>query len=638
MADAVQYVMEKMIPELEDLQQLQIFTKEEVRQIVQKRRDFEYTMKRTPLRKVDCLRYIEYELNLDALRRQRKKRLGLQKQSSSDHTGMQRVHNIFDRALMKHRGDVDLWLQHIAFCKNTGSSKLLSKLFTNALQLHPRNETLWIEAASWEFSTNLNVDSARVLMQRSIRMNPHSKKLWLEYFRLEFLYVQKLRTRREVLGLDADTTKPLELSLDIAPVKGEGAAQVDAIAESAKESAVDKSRHEILQGAIPKIVYRNASHAIPNDAAFRLQFVSISNLFPATYGSPVAKVILESSLADFPTDAAVWSAYCEQAMHESDTADVDARRKVALERFRQAIKSNVDTDAMRGAFMRWCIAELARTPSSPWFAHEMFSTISTLGPQTPTLYRAYIDYTLRVSGLLDALAVAAKANAAFPTDGMLWQLRAQLAMRQAAIQQTHALPPSTKRPKKQLPQSASTPSVYKSALAVVEQGLREAMTDTDGLHQRHIQLLINSHAKLSAVKSAFERAVKAATAWTPAWSALRMQFLQWTLRTQGVDAARTLYKTFLAGQMLPRPETLALLRWCVQVEAAQPDSLVATAAVKGLMEKLVDLFGQSSEDIWVNYVQYYRELGLHKEANEVHWRATRVFPSSTALATLQELN
>ncbi|KAH9187192.1 hypothetical protein AeNC1_010835, partial [Aphanomyces euteiches] len=241
MADAVQYIMEKMIPELEDLQTLNIFDKDEIRQIVQKRRDFEYTMKRTPLRKVDCLRYIEYEINLDALRRQRKKRMGLQKKSLSDFAGMQRVHNIFDRALMKHRGDVDLWLQHIAFCKNTGSTKIMSKLFTKALQLHPRNEAIWIEAASWEFASNLNVDSARVLMQRSIRINPHSKMLWHEYFRLELLYVQKLRARREVLGLDA---KPQESTLDIAPVEGEevaSGAATDAVAE--ETSAVEKSRH-----------------------------------------------------------------------------------------------------------------------------------------------------------------------------------------------------------------------------------------------------------------------------------------------------------------------------------------------------------------------------------------------------------
>ncbi|RHY56156.1 hypothetical protein DYB38_001226 [Aphanomyces astaci] len=541
MADAVQYVMEKMIPELEDLQHLQIFTKDEVRQIVQKRRDFEYTMKRTPLRKVDCLRYIEYELNLDALRRQRKKRMGLTKLSLSDHSGMQRVHNIFDRALMKHRGDVDLWLQHIAFCKNTGSSKLLSKLFTN--------------------------------------------------------------TRREVLGLDTEKTKPKELSLDIAPVDGEDT-PIDATTDS--ESATEKSRQEILQGAIPKIVFRNAIQAIPQNAAFRLAFIAICNLFPATYGHPVAKFILDSTLADFPNDATVWSSFCEQAMHESDSADVDSRRKVALE--------------------------------SPWFGAEMAKTIETLGPLSSTLYAVYIDYTLRVKGLEAAVAVAAKATAAFPTFGTLWQLRAQLVLRLASVQQVQVPTPASKRAKKQ-PTSSSS-SVYKTALAVVEQGLRVATVDTDGLWQRHVQLLLSQGgtSSLGRQKNAFHRALKAATPWTAAWSTLRMQFLQWTLRTQGVEAARTLYKSFLNGQMLPQADTLALLRWCVLVEAAQEVTPAANAAVKGLMEKVVDLFGQTDEDVWVEYVQFYRERGLHKEANDVHWRATRVFPSSTALATLQELN
>ena len=71
MADSVQYFMESMIPELEDYQQRGIFTHEEIRKIVQKRRDFEYALKRVPMRKHDGLRYVEYELTLDALRRKR---------------------------------------------------------------------------------------------------------------------------------------------------------------------------------------------------------------------------------------------------------------------------------------------------------------------------------------------------------------------------------------------------------------------------------------------------------------------------------------------------------------------------------------------------------------------------------------
>lgn len=165
---------------------------DEIHQIVEKRRDFEYMMKRIPLRKIDGLRYIEYELNLDALRQKRKERSGLQKASLSDTAGTKRVHSIFDRVIYKHRGSIDLWLQYIAFCKNEGSARVLSHVFSRALQSHPRSAEIWIEAASYEFSTNLNIESARVLMQRAIRINKSCQRLWHEYFRLELLYIQKL--------------------------------------------------------------------------------------------------------------------------------------------------------------------------------------------------------------------------------------------------------------------------------------------------------------------------------------------------------------------------------------------------------------------------------------------------------------
>ncbi|KAF0699366.1 Aste57867_10082 [Aphanomyces stellatus] len=638
MADAVQYMMEKMIPELEDLQHLKIFSKEEVRQIVQKRRDFEYTMKRTPLRKVDCLRYIEYELNLDALRRQRKKRMGLKKSTLSDHTGISRVHNIFDRALLKHRGDVDLWLQHIAFCKNQGSTKILSLLFTHALQVHPRNEALWIEAASWEFATNLNVDSARVLMQRSIRINPHSQKLWLEYFRLELLYVQKLRARREVLGLDDKKALPKELSLDIAPVEGEeddASKAADAVADAT--SAVEDSRREILLGAIPKIVFHNAVQAIPSDAAFRLAFLDITNLFPSAYAKPVADAILASATMEFPTDAAVWAAFCDQAMHDdAESDDVDSRRKVAIERFHTALV-NLATDAMREAFLHWCVSELARTPASPWFTTQMEQTMNALGPLSPVLHFVWVDYTLRAHGLQAAVAKAHKATSAFPTDAKLWLFRAQLVMRLASVQAQDVAPPATKRAKK-----PTQTSVFTAALVVVEEGLKHTAKqgnngDAALLWQRYLQLLMSKPASTTAIRAAFQKALKAATAWTPSWSTLRQQYLRWTHRALGLAATRTLYKTFLAGQMLPNEDTLAFLRWTVQVEAAEPDSAAQRTTVQGLFEKIVDLYGEDNEDVWVEYIQFYRERGLHKEANDVHWRSTRTFPSSTLLANLHEL-
>jgi U3 small nucleolar RNA-associated protein 6 len=56
MADTVRNLMEVMIPELQDLEARGYFSKEEIRQIVKKRSDFEYLLKRKAAQKGDYLR------------------------------------------------------------------------------------------------------------------------------------------------------------------------------------------------------------------------------------------------------------------------------------------------------------------------------------------------------------------------------------------------------------------------------------------------------------------------------------------------------------------------------------------------------------------------------------------------------
>ena len=177
MADAVQQIMEQMLPELEDLIDKGIFSQNEAKQIIQKRRNFEYQMNRRALRKIDVLRYVSYEQNLDTLRSLRKEGLGIKKGSVSDSSGTRRVHFIFNRALKRFRFDVKLWFQYFDFCIRSKSAKLLSKAFSQALQLHPHNTALWIRAASWEFQQNQNVNNARMLLQRAIRINKGDQHL-----------------------------------------------------------------------------------------------------------------------------------------------------------------------------------------------------------------------------------------------------------------------------------------------------------------------------------------------------------------------------------------------------------------------------------------------------------------------------
>ncbi len=57
MADTVRYLMEEMIPELEDMQKKRYFTKAEIKQIVRRREEFEYKLKRKAALKADFLRF-----------------------------------------------------------------------------------------------------------------------------------------------------------------------------------------------------------------------------------------------------------------------------------------------------------------------------------------------------------------------------------------------------------------------------------------------------------------------------------------------------------------------------------------------------------------------------------------------------
>jgi U3 small nucleolar RNA-associated protein 6 len=155
MADTVQYRLERMTDELDDLERRGLFTRGELADVVRKRRDFEYRLRRhSPLRQ-DFLDYIAYELRLDSLRNLRKRAIiraaaedddddeeepqhdarssddegGRRKRkkdkskkkwkkSVSDVAGVLRVLDIYRMATVRFKGDLDLWFRYLEFCRD----------------------------------------------------------------------------------------------------------------------------------------------------------------------------------------------------------------------------------------------------------------------------------------------------------------------------------------------------------------------------------------------------------------------------------------------------------------------------------------------------------------------------------------
>ncbi|XP_021369780.1 U3 small nucleolar RNA-associated protein 6 homolog, partial [Mizuhopecten yessoensis] len=192
MAEFVQQNIEGMIPELEQMERVGLFTAAESRQILKKRKGFEYKLQRKTKKKHDLLQYIQYETNVLALLKKRRQKIGYSfKKLEIDNAISQRIHKLFRLATYRFQEDVKLWLSHIHFSKTRKEKTTVSKLFTRMLQVHNRKSDLWISAAKWEFEENMNHENARHMLQKGLRFNPSSKQLWLEYYRMELLFAEK---------------------------------------------------------------------------------------------------------------------------------------------------------------------------------------------------------------------------------------------------------------------------------------------------------------------------------------------------------------------------------------------------------------------------------------------------------------
>jgi len=353
MAEHVQAELDRMVVPLLDLQEREIFTPVEIKALLQKRREHEYKLRsRNPL-KSDYLAYIRDEVQFERLRALRTKRQskrqrrqqrhndgdgendnddhqdeaknkGKNKKKIGDAHFVQHLHRLWDRTLRRYRDDVELFLQYAEFCKAAKSFRMLSRLYARALQLHPRNARLWLEAASHEYFRNRSLRNARILLQRGIRTlsssstttkpvaatkderngngNSDSKddgngveQLWIQSFALELHFVQKMAGRRKIAVGGGDDSNNSEKDESDAEDRNDDDNADDEDAEQQQQ------RQKQQQYALAKLVYDHAIRAVPDDVAFRFQFAEQCRMFPST--EDLQRHVLRTVRRDFTVDA-----------------------------------------------------------------------------------------------------------------------------------------------------------------------------------------------------------------------------------------------------------------------------------------------------------------------------------------------
>ncbi|MCO5605738.1 hypothetical protein L7F22_059922 [Adiantum nelumboides] len=144
MADSVYYHLERMLPELDDLKERRLFSDAEVKEIARRRREFEFRLERRSKMKEDYLSYIEYELQVEKLRLLRKKSLVRElhsfrrrwQPSLCDRASAMRIMLIYQLAVTRFKGDLDLWMQYLEYCKCRGTRRKQKVLINTSSVLH----------------------------------------------------------------------------------------------------------------------------------------------------------------------------------------------------------------------------------------------------------------------------------------------------------------------------------------------------------------------------------------------------------------------------------------------------------------------------------------------------------------------
>ncbi|KAG2501138.1 hypothetical protein HYH03_000955 [Edaphochlamys debaryana] len=684
MADTVQYLMEQMIPELEDMERKGYFTRAEIKKIVQKRQNFEYLLKRRAALKEDFYRYIEFEAKLEELRKYRKQQQGLKtkgdkkakkKQSLADVAIVRRIHFIYERAGRKFRGDLSLWLRWIEACKRYKSAKQLSKVVTKALQRHSAVPELWIEAAKWEFDENGDVAAARALMQQGIRMCRKEEAIWVAYYQMELLYALKLRVRRRVLGLD-----------DLAAQAAAGDEQVD---EAASRSAA--AVRAVMSGGVAKIVFKNAVAALPERLGFRARFLELLRGFEYGFVAALLDQVYDSVRQDFGKDEEAWDLLArrhvdfpapgassggagtdQQQPQRTEAEAVEAEAEAAQRQLDAAAAGQRDGQAPEAG-------EVAGTSDSHRLTCEVYEQALGAVP-TARMYDKYGGY---LCGTLERLMAAAAGDGEGGAEEGAQEAALKAAVEVAAqlfgvLQRAHAAGLSTPQTYLTWAEWAERVRQPKMALKAARRGCERFPADVAlwrqrlTLEQAHAgagaggsQLLEVFTQALAATQpeqavEVWGMAVEAVPASSPEFRRLGELLAGACARVArgapsgglgqvaaalvdkarsalGVEAARQLY-----GQLLSVPGPGGdLYRCAIRIEQDALESSSASGSGSGsgsaaaskqalqagrkrvteLYEAAVKAHGSSEVDLWVSYAQWLLACG--KGPGQVYWRATK---------------
>ncbi|NWZ09185.1 UTP6 protein, partial [Agelaius phoeniceus] len=576
MAERIEQRLEDRIPELEQLERVGLFTHKEIRAVLRKASALEYKIQRRALRKEDFINYIQYEVNLLELIKKRRARIGYSfKKDEIEHSILHRVHSLFNRATGKWKDDVQLWLSHVAFCKQWNAKHQLSKVFSTMLAIHSNKPALWIMAAKWEMETRLSSESARHLFLRALRFHPECPKLYQEYFRMELMHAEKQRKEKKEF-------------------------------EQAKMDLGEFNySEEILNGEMARIVYRDASQKIKG-VEFQLAVLSIAKLFDFT--QDLQKEIIESLQARYAGDPLTWDYMARRELElgslqptdnstkQKKVSEMAQREERCCAVFDEAVGA-VPTEDMWKCYITFCLERYNRKTNSKELKQKrlertlsVFSKAHESNLLSEALYKQWLQLLLDSSLSEKAVEVAEAATRHFSQSVETWQMRLRVLIQLKRDDVTQCFEEAIKHVK-----SKGTLPLW--TLWVEWSEGTNSKEDTQALYQRSLH------------------------ATTPAESVtMKEMYLDWTYRSSGYKKAKRLFTSLCEN----RPFSLDFFRKMIQIEKEQESCKMLY--LREYYERALREFGSTNTDLWLDYIkeELSHPQGKPENCGSIHWRAMKM--------------
>ena len=264
MADKVQLTLESLIPDLDELSKKGIFQRKDIKKILKKRRQHEYSFEKSDVSPSDYFKAIKYEKILNSRMKQIKKKLNLEKKVDYyDFHFIRRIIVLFKKCLIKFGKNENIWMEYFNFLMNNNCINILNKEIGKCLIQNPTNINFWKIAVYNEFENNLNNLRARKLMQGCIRMNNKDLNAYLEYFTFEIKFAEKISERKTIIKGNNNDNNKLKIVNDIIKddnIENEKLNTIDNIIDKDNENDKfqNENKDEISNLIIPELILNNA--------------------------------------------------------------------------------------------------------------------------------------------------------------------------------------------------------------------------------------------------------------------------------------------------------------------------------------------------------------------------------------------